>query len=200
MDVRTRALFFLTPQSRQSWLGYQVHAKLLVWMSARALFFSFLSKFSLLRRELLHAEVLCRCPYALIFFRNLLVSRELLHAYVLCGYPHSRSVFFQLSNSSVVKYFTPKCCVDILTLSFSFYSRQPWVLFFLICNVQNQMLLALSPWYNRNGWLGVKHRVTYMLLALSLLRFDSQVDITNCSKTTTKNSTWLKFALHNWKR
>ena len=60
----------------------------------RALFF--LSKFSLVRRELLHAKVLCRCPYALIFFRNLLLSRELLHAYVLCRCPHARSFSFEL--------------------------------------------------------------------------------------------------------
>ena len=25
-----------------------------------------------------------------------------------------------------------------------------------------------SPWYNRNGWLGVKHQVTYLLIHLIL--------------------------------
>ena len=24
----------------------------------------------------------------------------------------------------------------------------------------------VSPWYNRNGWLGVKHQVTYLLVLL----------------------------------
>ena len=48
---------------------------------------------------------------------------------------------------------------------------------FYSCSTQRSLLYP-SPWYNRNGWLGVKHQVTYCTLKL---RGYNRVEITGLS-------------------
>ena len=50
-------------------------------------------------------------------------------------------------------------------------------LMFYSCSTQRSLLYP-SPWYNRNGWLGVKHQVTYCTLKL---RGYNRVEITGLS-------------------
>ena len=40
--------------------------------------------------------------------------------------------------------------------------------------------VSFSPWYNRNGWLGVKHQVTYLLTVLFCSQWNNLKIISTC--------------------
>ena len=79
-----------------------------------------------------------------------------------CGY---------LRHQRQVRTFTPSPLPPPPTWALSFH---PIVLYLLLCvYVFFTVPLPLLPWYNCTGWLGVKHRLTYLLfpclsLALTL--------------------------------
>ena len=76
------------------------------------------------------------------------------------------------------------CRIHIVRVSCKQYKAHEYLLFFLLNKVNLKVMnstnslwssncIYTSPWYNRNGWLGVKYQLTYLLVFINS-NFDSE--------------------------